>query len=371
MALIERHEIDSLTERQIATAAIVSTQFLRSLAQGYDPDSVRAPHIRLVLRWAMAYLKEFGKAPGRHIEDLFLSASRDGEIADDQEEMLADLLAGLSDRYEAEGGDLNAEYLLSKAAEHFDEVRLRALSEDIQASLAAGNRDEAQALVAQFRKIEPQAEPPVDPFTDMEAVRDAFEHAQKPIFKYPGALGELLNEHLVREGFVGFMGPEKVGKTWILIDLAVRANLAGLNVAFFELGDMSKRQIIRRKHIHLAQKSDTPKYCGRLWVPVLDCSHCQNGDCQLEDFRGTPGLSAYVEDDETGEERLARPWEAPEGYRPCCVCQRRQPHRIIRILISIEIVFLDGIMKNPDLRRRRGAPTLDDKPNYISADNTS
>ena len=55
-----------------------------------------------------------------------------------------------------------------------------------------------------------------------------------------------------------------VHNTWLLIDLAWRAMEQRLRVAFFEVGDLSQRQLMRRFMIRCAKH---PRRPGRIWLP--------------------------------------------------------------------------------------------------------
>ncbi|HSH50344.1 MAG TPA: LAGLIDADG family homing endonuclease, partial [Bacteroidales bacterium] len=62
-----------------------------------------------------------------------------------------------------------------------------------------------------------------------------------------------------------------VHNTFWLLDISMRAITKKANVAFFQAGDMTKHQQLKRICIHLAKKSDKEKYCGKLTIPVKDC----------------------------------------------------------------------------------------------------
>jgi len=91
-----------------------------------------------------------------------------------------------------------------------------------------------------------------------------------------------MNEHLIRGGFISLLAPEKRGKTFFLIDMANRASSQGCKVAFFQAGDMTRNQQIRRLAIYRAKKSDKEKYCGKRLIPVKDCIHNQLDRCDKD-----------------------------------------------------------------------------------------
>ena len=58
---------------------------------------------------------------------------------------------------------------------------------------------------------------------------------------------------LAHEQFISFCGPEKRGKTFFMLDMAFVAALQRRRTAFFEIGDLSRNQIMRRFQARVAQ----------------------------------------------------------------------------------------------------------------------
>jgi hypothetical protein len=117
----------------------------------------------------------------------------------------------------------------------------------------------------------------------MEKIDQAFDISNQVLIKYPRALGEFWNDQLVRGGFVALMAPEKRGKTFWLLDLAIRAARQGRRVAFFQAGDMSEGQQLKRIGVYLTKKSNIEKYSGKMFEPVKDCIFNQMGTCKKKE----------------------------------------------------------------------------------------
>jgi len=130
---------------------------------------------------------------------------------------------------------------------------------------------------------------------------------------------------------VAGLGREKVGKTWWLSEIEFRGHLCRLNTVFFGVGDMSRKQMVRRRHCRLSGKSWVPKYCVEHLSPVADCVHNQDGRCSLIERVGTGRLDIQLAPPEDPEEQAGwRPpspediaKSAPAGYHPCSYCQSR------------------------------------------------
>ena len=81
---------------------------------------------------------------------------------------------------------------------------------------------------------------------------------------------------------MALLAPEKRGKTALMIDAAIRAVRQGRKVAFFQAGDMTEAQQLRRIAVYLAKNSDKERYIGKQLIPIKDCFYNQIDDCSNE-----------------------------------------------------------------------------------------
>lgn len=318
MKRVFRRQVKADVERQIIIGMAASDRYLQQITPLYSPNYMQNAYSRLVAKWCLDYFRRYGTAPGHHLEDIFHSWRR--KNPDDERADLIGSMLNVCSR-EFERSSFNVEYIVDQSVAYFKEQALRGVAEDITASLTENNLMGAEAAIGKFRKPERLLAEGVNPFTDADAIYDAFDEKAQMLVRFPGALGQMLNEQLTRESFIAFQGPEKRGKTWWLMEVAIRAALCRCNVAFFECGDMSQRQIIRRKHIRLAGRSDKKRYCGRIRVPVLDCKWNQQDTCTM----GCRTCGEGVIDPDT---TMQVGWkDAPKDYQPCTVCARRHPDK--------------------------------------------
>jgi len=264
-------------------------------------------------RWCIEHWDQYHEAPGRQVQDIY-EQKLIGGLQSDLGDLIGEFLAELSEEYERE--DFNAQYALDQAESYLQKRALEVLSEEISSCLKTGDAKEAEELIRDWSKPARAISAGVDPYTDTEGTKAAFEHVAKPLFVFPGAIGRLLNDELVREGLIGIMGPMKRGKTWWLDEFAFRAHWQGNNVAFFGAGDMSERQYRVRKHVRLAGRSNRKKHCGRILVPCLDCKHNQQNECNLEQRTCRVALLKEGEN----ETNLPEYRNAPSKYRSCTAC---------------------------------------------------
>jgi hypothetical protein len=128
----------------------------------------------------------------------------------------------------------------------------------------------------------------------------------------------------VKGGFVALLAPEKRGKTFMLMDMAIRAVRQGKRVAFFQAGDMTESQMIMRIAIHLSKKNNNEKYTGKMLEPVRDCVLNLNGQCNKPEREGMidvfPGKTVeQLKKEITLADILEAIKEEPK-YRPCHNC---------------------------------------------------
>ena len=335
-----------ILERRIITGLIVSADYLRRVAPFWSDELVEAPEMRRIARWCLDHFKAYQRAPDRDIEQIYLRALREEVIPKAEAELVEGILRGVSDDYER-GEQFNSAYLFDQTVSFFRERELTQHQEAVQDLIDRGRIAEATVLSSSFvprswvtgRGLDLGTEP------GYERVRLAFEQTSTPVVRYPGTLGEILNSHMIRDGFVAFMGPEKRGKTFLLTDIALRALRQKGNVAFFQAGDLSESQMLRRIAIRLARRSDDPRSCEPRWVPVGDCVLNQFDQCRRSDRNCDHGvfeeaeLAAYDEDP-TAFQRLpvlsARARSDPD-YRPCdsSTCSRHRPAAWVRLAPAV------------------------------------
>jgi hypothetical protein len=231
-------------ERRILTGLIVDDEILGKVADKWTKEGLFASRwSNLVGSWCCSYYEKYGKAPRKAIEGLFESwTSKNNEK--ETVELVESFLEGLSGEYETQ--ESNTAYLVDLAGTHFNKVRLERFTENIRDELEAGDVNKALQEALAFSHVEIGRTEGVDVLQDTAAIKRAFARKSEPIVKYPGALGNFFGSALERDGFIAFEGPEKRGKTGLLLDVAWRAMRQGRKVAFIEAGDMSEGQILLR-----------------------------------------------------------------------------------------------------------------------------
>lgn len=313
---VTREEPDFHVERLLATGLIISDEFLRKVTQ-FDKKYIESRYVRLVADWAWTYWQKYHKPVGNHIGDLYQAQLRSGALQEDLSENIADFLESISGEYER-ADHFNVDYAVEQTERLLRIRKAKQVGEDTLAFLSQDRLEEAEDAIQQYRQAPKLDVSAIQPFKNLDAIFDAFERQTVPLFTFPGALGQMLNEQLTREGFIGILAPEKRGKTWWQMEFCFAALKARCNVALFEVGDMSQAQMLRRMFIRLTGKSDRIQYCGTIRVPVLDCALNQTDECKLPQRVSTCGIREG--------ETLLEFGQQPKAYRPCSVCSKREEH---------------------------------------------
>jgi len=236
---------DSTDEKRVLTGLIVDSILLANVADRWNGELFNSKWSNLVASWCVDYYKQYATAPKKEIEGLFESWSqrrKDQETVD----LVERFLHTLSGEYERLGKESNSKYLIDRAASYFNKVRISKLAEALQGDITDGDVVNAIKRLRKFDEVAMGEGAAIDILQDEQAVRDAFEKRSEVLVKYPGALEKFFGNSLERDGFISFMGPEKRGKTFWLMDLAWRAMTQRRRTAFFAVGDMSQDQMIRR-----------------------------------------------------------------------------------------------------------------------------
>jgi hypothetical protein len=279
---------DGFIERKIIIGMIVSTEFLQKIQPIWNPKLIQSLTVKRISGWCLQYFSKYNKAPSKQIEIIFSRKIK--SLSKDMIEDIEETLASVSKEYER--NVYNAEYLYDQAKEYLHTRRLLQHAEQIQDHASNGELTEAENLAVTYKtELQPDEKTWIDPFEDSPKIlKQAFEERPKPLIKFGGALGQFWGDQFYRDGFVALLGPEKRGKTFMLMDIAYRGVRSGCNVAVFQAGDMSERQQLSRLCTYLTGKSNLSKYCNQLWVPQIDCMKNQLGTCKKEERKSTYSL---------------------------------------------------------------------------------
>ena len=315
-------DVDEFIERRIVIGMIVSTEYLQQVSKYWAPQLLESSTARIVAGWCLDYFNHYHRAPQHDLEKIFYAKLQEGAVASNKVEWVESILGSLSDEYIR--GQFNAQYLVDETKKYFHRQNLRNFVTNVHDQLNKGDATRAEQLALSYSPILNGHKTFINPFTKdaRNVVKHAFQEREDPLIRFPKALGTFWNNELIRGGFVALTGPEKRGKTYFLMEFAMRALQDGCNTVFFQAGDMTERQLIRRVGIYLAKRSDQPRYCQRILVPTLDCVHNQQDTCK-DPLReeGEKGVKAFLSNG-ISHEALVNACTKVPNHLPCHNCDK-------------------------------------------------
>lgn len=310
-------------ERQIVKDLIVSKKAIEVFLANGETKLLVSPIAQTLAKWCVKYYKKYKQAPKDKIEIIFaekLTGSDSDTIAD-----ISEILNSLSDEYEKDSEFSQAD--IDRIVAYCRKRKIEEAIEQLQ-NLAENNRfDDAEKLITDFRSSSSDDISYNVELSEQEAYsqeddwEESYNTNSENVIHYPKALGEFWNAQLVRGGFVALLAPEKRGKSFLMLDMAMRGVATGSTVILFQAGDMTEAQQMARIGAYVAHSSTRKKNCESILVPCLDCWHNQKGDCPLPENANkislelpyeSPKLVKY-EDLESGV------YDIP-SYTPCNDC---------------------------------------------------
>ena len=308
--------VDDFIERRIITGLIVSTEYLQRVQAAWNPRLLASVTAKTLSTWCWAYFNEYREAPNKDIEGIFNQHLNNG-LPEDRAAAIEDILSGLSEQYGRK--TFNVDYLHDETVRYFTERHLRLHADDIRNALEKGAPLDAEKLALSYASVLKEEHSSVDPFADAGRIRDAFQKKAAPLIRFPKALGQFWNDQLTRDAFIALEGPEKRGKSYMLMELAVRAVRSDCATVLFQAGDMSEHQLIRRLCIYLSQRSDQERYCHDLYLPVVDCQHNQDDSCNRKEREC--GFGVAEKGRALNFDELRKLSHEHVDYKPCHNCR--------------------------------------------------
>lgn len=204
----------------------------------------------LIAKWCREHLDKYQAPPNGNIEVIFRKWA-DSTKADPQTiTQIETLLDYMSEEYTGGAAD-NSDFILDLASEHFNKHRLKSVVEEVEDRISYGEIDDAYNHLGATSRIELGYSNMISPLKDVDIwLESVNEDRPKPLFEYPGAIGELIGSSFTRGTLFAFQGVDKVGKSFYLLDAAWRALKKRKKVLLFEVGDLGKEEIL----IRLAQR---------------------------------------------------------------------------------------------------------------------
>lgn len=256
-----REKIDATQERKIIIYSITSTEFLRSIVLHARLDLFRSPYAKTVFSWVSQYFKEFEKAPGADIQDIYV-AHRAEVLAAGDNDAIQEFLQSLSDEYEKEIA--NVPYAVKQAKKWLSSRGLEQLQEKISMCLKTGDIENGENAVASYTRMQDVQVSGVNLFSCATELSQAFDEKEEFLYAFPGYLGHITGS-FCRGDFAAYTAFAKRGKSHALLSNVNQALYYGNNVLFLSL-EMPINQVLRREWMALTH---SPKYDRSVKIPFF------------------------------------------------------------------------------------------------------
>lgn len=231
-------------EKQILLAMIVDDMVCSRISSVWKEELFASKYANLVGGWCINFYNKYGKAPRNAIERLYdkwAQKSKDKETA----EMVDTLLSGLSKSHNQKNFD--AKFELDHAEEYFNKVRLKRSAKRVAEYIDEEDTRKAYEEFNDYSRLTLQRKNAILIGKDWDILERAFSAKNlKPYVQYKGALKKFMGPFLSKNSFIAFIAPDKRGKSFWLLDVAFRAWMQGKRVAYFDTGDMTDEQVLRR-----------------------------------------------------------------------------------------------------------------------------
>ena len=317
-----------MIERKILINLITSTEYLKQIKSLWKQEYLESSTARMIASWCWEYFEKYQKAPMRDIEGIYIKKLKSGLNKDLAEKIESEILLGLSEEYEKE--TIAIDFILDETQAYFTERQITIHNETLQVLIEKGEIEKAKQEVQNFKLIENTQQEGLDLSSPLvlDKISLAFNNTYQNVIKFPGALGDFLNDELMRGGFVSLMGAAKRGKSYCLLEFMVQAYRQKRKVAFFQAGDMTENEQLLRLCIYLSQRSTRERDIGTLYIPVQDCIKNQMDICDKSVRECSFGVFEDKSDrkDITKQDLIDALRDNPT-YKPCYNCVEWQKNK--------------------------------------------
>lgn len=243
-------------ERIVLTSLIVHDQVLSRVhsALAGDKEPFKSRWSNIIASWCFDFFAEYKKAPRGAISSRFTKFAESSKD-EDSVELIGSFLDSLSKEYDRLADEMNEQYLVDTASSYFQKIRLERLSEDINDALSDNDIEKARKAHANFQPLSFASSDWADPFNIAE-ISDSFrrkEDDRSILIPLKGDMGIFMSPYLKEGGFISFVGPEKRGKSFWLMEMVWQALRARRRVLYYAIGDMSKDEIKMRLYVRISK----------------------------------------------------------------------------------------------------------------------
>ncbi len=255
---------DGSNIRRVLAGMITDPTVCSRIASQWIPEGLFAdPDANLIASWCIKHLQKYGTPPNDQLLDLYQNWAETSNASEKRQQAVEKKLRVLSDEEDRRDAP-SSDYLLDVATKIFLKAKLRKEIEGAEDEIDRGRVLEAHQRLIGMNLVELGEGNLVKPAEDYEAWRRAFDRTRREqLIFYPGGLDMFLGQCMARGELYSFMGADKCGKSFLLLDLAFRGIRDRKKVAFFDCGDMNEEDIMMRLGTRAALHPEYPCTCKK------------------------------------------------------------------------------------------------------------
>jgi len=256
---VQVENYDGSDERLAVAACCLQTDVLAKVCKHVPEKPFANTWANLVFGWAAKHYREFNEAPGpATLTAIYGEWSITADRAN--KAIVEKFLSSLKPV------DMNADYCVDLIERTVSRNVVKSTIDRANAALSNGETQRAADTLSQFKMpVFAEQSDYISPLEDATAVSDAFNQTKyQSVIQFPpgSAMAQWFGPSLHLDALVSFIGTDGSGKSSHLAALCQRAVLQNRRVAFFNLGDLSREQCLKRWTTAFVGKPMFPgKYC--------------------------------------------------------------------------------------------------------------
>lgn len=318
MAIKILDDYDEDAEKIILTSLIVSDRYCAEVDGIFKEEYLESKYAKLISSWVLRYYRKFGKSPGKTIRNIYKVERRNFDNS--TAKIIKKFLRDISREYESSKG-VNIDYNVDFTRKYFQQRATSILFEEGHRLIDAGRFEDAnELLVNESRyKLEKFVEGLVNPLDPEEILKYGSQMRDQTLFRFDGVLGDFLGD-FNKSWLVSWVGPEKRGKSWWLLEAAFQGITKGVKTTIFslEMNETTVKNRIYKRMTGMADEKDIRDWRNKgyeyLRFPVFDCKHNQLGTCTDKYSSRSPLLRGGTLPD----------YSPLLDYKPCDYCRRNR-----------------------------------------------
>jgi hypothetical protein len=264
---MRRQRYSGRDTQRVLVGMITSARVARRVASIWDGRLFgESRWANLVGKWAVDHFRKFEQPLNLAIRSTFENWAVDRKR--EEVEPVERFIDSFDDIVEEQ---LGSSVVLDIATKLFERNRMKHLATTLGESLelSNGHAEEGARMfteaINEYRRIAIADTGSIDwSYADFATIDEEEDH--DIVVTYPGDFGHLIGSDFSRDCFVGYMAPDKTGKSFFLLDAVIQAMRQNRRVAYFVVGDLSEKQVRKRVLARLARR---PLRAQAVKVPTL------------------------------------------------------------------------------------------------------